>query len=127
MVSGEAGGPVVSVLGAVEEANNISPGAVTPLLRPMVGTIARGNIPSINLATLRHAVFTSPFTQLPHLTSPHHSLCIPRETRDTTQDTQDTGEAGDTLAEWLFSDTLGFLVEFLNLLFDRNINLLRQK
>ena len=44
MVSGEAGGPVVSVLGAVEEANNISPGAVTLLLRPMVGNIAKGNI-----------------------------------------------------------------------------------
>ena len=55
--SGEAGGPVGSVLGAVEEAKNISPGAVTPLLRPMVGSIAEGKIPSTNPATLRHAVF----------------------------------------------------------------------
>ena len=57
MVSGEAGGPVESVLEAVEEANNISLGAATLLLRPMVGTIAGGNIPSISPATLRHAVF----------------------------------------------------------------------
>ena len=53
---GEAGVPVVSVLGVVEEENNISPGAVTLLLQLMGGNTAGGNILSTKSATLRHAV-----------------------------------------------------------------------
>ena len=54
---GEAGVPVVSVLGVVEEENNISPGTVTLLLQLMGGITAGGNILIIKSATLRHAVF----------------------------------------------------------------------
>ena len=51
MVSGEAGVPVVSVLGVVEEENNISPGTVTLLLQLMGGNTAGANILSIFPAT----------------------------------------------------------------------------
>ena len=54
MVSGEPGGPVVSVLRPVEEEPNISPGAATLLLRPMVGDIARGNLLGIFPATRKN-------------------------------------------------------------------------
>ena len=57
MVNGETGAIVVSVLGAVEEENSISPGAVTLLLQLMGGNTAGGNILSIFPATLmRHAL-----------------------------------------------------------------------
>ena len=50
-VSGEPGDPVASALRPVEEEINISRGAVTRLLRPEGGTIARGNILSTHPAT----------------------------------------------------------------------------
>ena len=56
MVSGETGVPVVSVLGVVEEENNISPGTVTLLLQLMGGNTAGENILSTKCVTLRHAV-----------------------------------------------------------------------
>ena len=57
MVSGEAGSPLVHVLGAVEEATNISLGAVTLLFLPMVGNIAAGTIFKTNPAMPRNAEF----------------------------------------------------------------------
>ena len=56
MVSGETGVPVVSVLGVVEEENNISPGAVTLLLQLMGGNTAGENILSTKPVTLGHAL-----------------------------------------------------------------------
>ena len=47
---------MVSVLGAVEEENNISPGAVTLLLQLMGGNTAGGNILSTKSVTLGHAL-----------------------------------------------------------------------
>ena len=49
--NGEPGDPVASAPRPVEEDLNISPGAVTRLLRPEGGTIARGNILSTHPAT----------------------------------------------------------------------------
>ena len=51
MVNGETGAIVASVLGVMEEENNISPGTVTLLLQPMGGNTAEANILSIFLAT----------------------------------------------------------------------------
>ena len=52
--SGEAGGPVVSVLRAVEADLNIRPGAVTLLLQLMGGNIVRGDLIGILPATRKH-------------------------------------------------------------------------
>ena len=51
MVNGETGAIVVSVLGVVEEENNISPETVTLLLQLMGGNTAGVNILSIFPAT----------------------------------------------------------------------------
>ena len=52
--SGEAGGPVVSVLRAVEADLNIRLGAVTLLLQLMGGNIVRGDLIGIFPATRKN-------------------------------------------------------------------------
>ena len=70
MATGEAGGPVVSVLRVVEADLSIRPGAVTLLLQLMGGNTVRAIILSIFPATRKHVsspadkYFFNPLKQL---------------------------------------------------------------